>query len=102
MVSLLKEVLLIPSVSTAGLELIVFQFNPHILKRFNGVINCRDKGYASSDSVESVEGGSIAGSEVLTGALPRERRRVVRDAMPPRRQPGSARANRGANESATL
>ena len=52
MVSLLKEILLMPSVRTAGLELIVFQFNPHILKRFNGVINCRDKGDASSDSVK--------------------------------------------------
>ena len=50
--SLLKEILLMPSVRTAGLELIVFQFNPHILKRFNGVINCRDKGDASSDSVQ--------------------------------------------------
>ena len=38
------------------------------------------------------QGGSITGGEVLTGALPRERRRVVRDAMPPRRQPGPARA----------
>ena len=54
--------------SAASLGLIVFQFNSHILQWFYGVINSRNKGDASSDSIKESRQW-VAGDVVVISSL---------------------------------
>ena len=54
--------------SATSLGLIVFQFNSHILQWFYGVINSRNKGDASSDSIKESRQW-VAGDVVVISSL---------------------------------